>query len=125
LQTFAGDAVLQNPQGWRRTRQTAQIVFLAVFLSAHANDDLQSGETAKNQKIQKLIFSEQRIQGKLRRPQLVLIKADQRPMFTPMAMQVLQGNATIVENVEQSVIDYSPYEPSFRLSGTDIVNLAP
>jgi hypothetical protein len=73
----------------------------------------------------KIIFEEQKIEGKIRRPQLVLIKADQRPDFKPMVMQSLEGNTNIAEFVNPSVIESSPYDGAFKLDGTRITNYVP
>ena len=40
--------------------------------------------TVSTSGIKQMVFEEQKIEGKIRRPQLVLIKADQRPEFNPM-----------------------------------------
>ena len=73
----------------------------------------------------RLILEEQKIEGKIRRPQLVLIKADQRPEFEPMVMQSLGKKADIVKNVDAAVIDASPYAGPFKFAGKTIVNYAP
>jgi hypothetical protein len=75
--------------------------------------------------VKRLILEEQKIEGKIRRPQLVLIKADQRPEFEPMVMQSLGKKADIVKNVDPAVIDASPYAGPFRFEGKAIVNFAP
>lgn len=75
--------------------------------------------------VKRLILEEQKIEGKIRRPQLVLIKADQRPDFEPMIMQSLGKKADIVKNVDPAVIDASPYSGPFRFEGKTIVNYAP
>lgn len=38
----------------------------------------------------KFVFEERQIEGKIRRPQLVLITADQRPQYGPMVMIAAQ-----------------------------------
>jgi hypothetical protein len=73
----------------------------------------------------KIVFEEQKIEGKIRRPQLVLIKADQRPEFKPMVLQSLEGNTNIAEFVDQSIIDSSPYDGVFKFDGTRISNYVP
>jgi hypothetical protein len=72
--------------------------------------------------IRQLVFSEQFIKGKVRRPQLVLIKAEQRPAFTPMAMQAIGGQTNFIsDNIEQ----YTPYSKPFVLEGNRVVNCVP
>ncbi|MBD3391541.1 MAG: hypothetical protein GF418_05815 [Chitinivibrionales bacterium] len=73
----------------------------------------------------RIIFDEKQIEGKIRRPQLVLIKAEQRPTFTPMVMQSLAGNTSVVEFVSNAVIESSPYDGAFRFSDQRISNYAP
>lgn len=79
----------------------------------------------KSKTVKQLIFEEQRIEGKIRRPQLVLIKADQRPEFTPMVIQSLGKNANITDFIDESVIESSPYEGAFKFSGKKINNYVP
>jgi hypothetical protein len=95
------------------------------FGSVHAGNEADSATRSARKKIQQLVFSEQHIEGKIRRPQVVLIKAEQRPTFTPMAIQSLGGATGIVECVPQEVIDYSPYSNAFRFEGTEVSNCSP
>jgi hypothetical protein len=73
----------------------------------------------------RIVFDEQQIEGKIRRPQLVLIKAEQRPAFAPMVMQSLAGNTSVVEFVNSLVVEESPYDGAFRFNGTRISNYVP
>jgi hypothetical protein len=75
--------------------------------------------------VQTIIFEEKKIEGKIRRPQLVLITADQRPAFTPMILQSLGKNANITSTVNESIIEDSPYKKAFRFEGTKIINYSP
>ena len=75
--------------------------------------------------LHRIVFDEQQIEGKIRRPQLVLIKVEQRPSFSPMVMQSLGRNTSIVEFVSPSVIEESPYDDSFRFNGTKVSNYVP
>lgn len=100
-------------------RQYVYPTFLSVLLlysSLYASQD---------KKLQRIIFDEQRIEGKIRRPQLVLIKAEQRPEFVPMVMQSVGTNSNITEFVDESVIEKSPYSGAFTISGDKITNLSP
>ncbi len=94
-------------------------VLVTAFQSA-AQDSTESQEAKK-----RIVFEEQRIEGKLRRPQLVLIQAEQRPDFPPMVMQSLAGNANIVEFVDSAVIESSPYDGAFQFEHGKIVNYVP
>jgi hypothetical protein len=77
------------------------------------------------QDVKRIILEEQKIEGKIRRPQLVLIKADQRPEFEPMVMQSFGKKADIIKGVESSVIEGTPYTGPFRFENKTIVNYAP
>ena len=76
-------------------------------------------------KIRRIEFDEQQIEGKIRRPQLVLIKAEQRPTFAPMLMQSLAGNTSVVEFVAAETIEKSPYDQAFKFNGMKISNYVP
>ena len=73
----------------------------------------------------RIVLEEQQIEGKIRRPQLVMIKAEQRPDFSPMVMQSLGGNTSIVEFVNSGTIEQSPYDGAFECSGDKIGNYVP
>jgi hypothetical protein len=75
--------------------------------------------------VQRIIFEEQKIEGKIRRPQLVLIKADQRPAFPPMLMQSAGKNENVASFVDPAVIENSTYQNAFKFQGTAITNYAP
>lgn len=74
--------------------------------------------------IRRIIFGEQKIEGKIRRPQLVLIRADQRPEFPPMILQTLGKTRNIAALVDDSLIE-APHKAAFQFSGTNIINPAP
>jgi hypothetical protein len=74
--------------------------------------------------MKRIIFGEQKIEGKIRRPQLVLIKADQRPEFPPMATQPLGKTRNIAALVDPSLIE-APQKAAFQFQGTRIINPAP
>ncbi len=100
-------------------RAFAALVLATNFVLA-AQDSTETNEVKK-----RIVFDEQRIEGKLRRPQLVLIQAEQRPDFPPMVMQSLAGNANIVEFVDSAVIEKSPYDGAFQFDNGKIVNYVP
>ena len=75
--------------------------------------------------VQRIIFEEQKIAGKIRRPQLVLIKADQRPNFPPMIMQSLGKNDNIASFLDPSIIENSSYRNAFKFQNTTIINYVP
>lgn len=75
--------------------------------------------------VKQLIFEEQKIEGKIRRPQLVLIKADQRPEFTPMIMQSLGKAKNIASLVDATLLEAAHYRGAFKFEGTKIVHIEP
>ena len=84
-----------------------------------------SAFTAENNDVTKMIFEERRIEGKIRRPQLVLIKAEQRPEFDPMILQSLGKTGDIAGAVDKSILETSPYDGAFQFRGTRIDNYIP
>jgi hypothetical protein len=75
--------------------------------------------------IKRIEFEEQKIEGKIRRPQLVLIKADQRPEFNPMVMQSLGKAKNIATLVDDRLLEGAQYQGAFKFQGTKIVNIEP
>jgi len=84
-----------------------------------------AASTDKKNEVTKMIFEERRIEGKIRRPQLVLIKAEQRPEFDPMVLQSLGRTGDITGAVDKRILDASPYDGAFRFRGTRIENYVP
>jgi hypothetical protein len=91
-------------------------VLLSLVAISHPN-----AETT----VKKIVFDEQRIEGKIRRPQLVLIKAEMRPEFNPMILQSFGKNSNITSSVKMSIFDESPNSRAFRFDGTKINNMVP
>jgi hypothetical protein len=106
-----------------RVAAGAALFFCIAFFTVSSSAAPAPAESPRDMK--RIILEEQKIEGKIRRPQLVLIKADQRPEFEPMVMQSLGKKADIVKNVDPAVIDASPYAGPFRFEGKAIVNYAP
>jgi hypothetical protein len=75
--------------------------------------------------VQKIIFEEQKIEGKIRRPQMVLIKADQRPSFPPMIMQSAGKNDNVASSIDPTILESPVYKGAFKFQGTAIVNYVP
>jgi hypothetical protein len=84
----------------------------------------QSSEKGKAA-VQRIVFEEQKIEGKIRRPQMVLIKADQRPSFPPMIMQSVGKVENVGSIVDPSVIESKTYQGAFQFHGTAITNFVP
>lgn len=85
----------------------------------------QSDKHSESGSVQKMVFEEKRIEGKIRRPQLVLIQADQRPEFEPMILQNMGKNADITASVDKNIIEDIPNSIFFRFEGTRISNMKP
>jgi len=84
-----------------------------------------TGILGAKKNIDKIIFEEQRIEGKIRRPQLVLIQAEMRPEFEPMVMESFSAGSNIVRSVDQSIIEKSPYDGAFQFNRKEISNYKP
>jgi len=93
---------------------------VASFAAAAASSAPPAAKSGKQ-----IVFEEQRIEGKLRRPQLVLIKADMRPEFPPMIIQGFSKGANILDFIDESIIEDSPYKGAFQFEGKKIRNYAP
>jgi hypothetical protein len=81
--------------------------------------------TVSSSGVKQLIFEEQKIEGKIRRPQLVLIKADQRPEFNPMVMQSLGKTKNVAGLVDDKLLEGTQNRGAFKFEGTKIVNIVP
>lgn len=75
--------------------------------------------------VKQIVFEEQKIEGKIRRPQLVLIKADQRPDFGPMVMQGRGKSKNVAASIDRNLIEEATYKGAFKFEGTKIVNITP
>lgn len=93
--------------------QVASILLIFMFSLIYADD------------IERIIFDEVQIEGKIRRPQLVLIKAEQRPNFTPMVMQSLDSEVNVSVYSSGEVVEKSPYSEAFEFDGERITNYVP
>lgn len=117
----------------RQTAITSLIVFLCTAAGAvpstaakdSSNAIPEAKTTFTKSGTKRLVFEEQKIEGKIRRPQLVLIKADQRPEFSPMVMQSLGKTRDIATLVDQGLIEETPYKGAFQFKGTKISNIIP
>jgi len=92
------------------------IILLIPVVTLYAQDD---------KGIQRIVFEEFQIEGKIRRPQLVLIKAEQRPKFSPMVMQSLDSDVNVVEYAKDPALEKSPYSGAFMFNGREISNYKP
>jgi len=87
------------------------VLFLAAPLSA--------------QKVRQMVFEDRAIEGKIRKPQLVLIKAEQRPVFGPIVMKAHDRELNLTEYLEGETVEVSPFKIPFRLKGMDVVKIVP
>ncbi len=79
---------------------------------------------AKQDQMKRLIFEQQQIRGKIRRPQLVLIKSDPRPSFSSMLGS--KGPSAIrTLSVGNDLIEHSPYDGPFEFRNNEIRNISP
>jgi hypothetical protein len=92
------------------------IVFTAILGAEN------TGETAS---LKKMVFEEKRIEGKIRRPQLVLIQAEQRPVFEPMILQSLGNKGDITGSVDRNIIENIPNQKHFVFEDKRIINIVP
>lgn len=93
------------------------IVFFTRMVAAQKSGELGS--------IKKMVFEEKRIEGKIRRPQLVLIQAEQRPGFEPMILQSLGRGGDITGSVDREIIDDIPNRGPFKFENSRIINMVP
>lgn len=75
--------------------------------------------------VKKMVFEEKRIEGKIRRPQLVLIQAEQRPTFEPMILQSLGNKGDITGYVDRNIIENIPNQKHFVFEDKRIINIVP
>jgi hypothetical protein len=75
---------------------------------------------AKKSNVKQIVFEEQKIEGKIRRPQLVLIKADQRPDFAPMIMQAAGKSKSITGLIDENLINGNANNGPFMFEGTKV-----
>jgi hypothetical protein len=83
-------------------------------------------ETAvQKSNVKQIVFEEQKIEGKIRRPQLVLIKADQRPEFAPMVMQTVGKAKYVAVLMDENLIKSNTNTEPFKFVGTKVKYAAP
>jgi len=116
----------------------ATAVFLlyagASFAVTGAGDTLKADNAKKpsaaaaavqKSNVKQIVFEEQKIEGKIRRPQLVLIKADQRPDFAPMIMQGVGKSKSVSALIDENLINSNTNTSPFRFVGTKVQYTAP
>lgn len=89
------------------------IVFTSVLIVNGAGD------------VKKLVFEEKMIEGKIRRPQLVLIKAETRPEFEPMVMKSVDKGMNVEEYTNGNSVEGSPHKGPFEMRDYNITNYEP
>ncbi|MBD3421188.1 MAG: hypothetical protein GF398_13815 [Chitinivibrionales bacterium] len=113
---FAFEIDMKN---WFTCRRVfVALLCLAALVPLHAF-------AAKSGKKVRIIFEEQRIEGKIRRPQMVLIKADKRPEFGPMVIQSMGAAENLIDFVDNTIIEKSPYDGAFEFRDKQIINYTP
>lgn len=117
-------------------RATAAFLLCAgiSFAVTGAGDTLKSDDAKKpaaaatavqKSNVKQIVFEEQKIEGKIRRPQLVLIKADQRPDFAPMIMQAAGKSKSVSALIDDNLINSNTNTSPFRFLGTKVQYSAP
>lgn len=77
------------------------------------------------QPVKKLVFEEKMIEGKIRRPQLVLIKAETRPEFGSMVMKSVDKGMNVEEYTSGESVEGSDYNEPFKMDKYKITNYKP
>ena len=62
-----------------------------------------------------IVLGEFRIEGKLKRPQVVLIAAEKRPKFKPMAINQIYVKGDILALINKDVFEGKAYEKAFKV----------
>lgn len=75
--------------------------------------------------VKQLVFEERMIEGKIRRPQLVLIKADTRPQFESMVMKSVEKGMNVEEYTSGESVEGSEYNGPFEIKDYNITNYKP
>ncbi len=70
---------------------------------------------AESKKIRELIFEEQQIEGKIKRPQVIMIAADTRPKFKPMMMNIATSEGDITASINPEVFEFKSNKSYFRI----------
>lgn len=81
--------------------------------------------SVKKSNVKQIVFEEQKIEGKIRRPQLVLIKADQRPDLNPMIMQSVGKSKSVSALIDENLISSNANNGPFRFDGTKVLYTTP
>ena len=92
-----------------KKRITAGVLIISLF-PLFAADSYSQGKKGKE-----MVFEESVIEGKIKRPQVVLISADQRPKFRPMAINNFTDTTQIMEQVAGSVFEQNRFEDPMKL----------
>ncbi|MBN1983952.1 MAG: hypothetical protein JW795_20655 [Chitinivibrionales bacterium] len=83
------------------------------------------GQDASRQQVQRFVFEERTIEGKIRKPQLVLISVEQRPDFKPMVMQSLDHEIVLPQLGMTPEIETTPHDGAFTFEHMKIANFVP
>ena len=72
--------------------------------------------------MKKFVFEERTIEGKIRRPQLVMIRAEQRPEFSLMIMKGPDKGINLDLFTTGDIVEGSPYKKPFEVKDKKITN---
>jgi len=104
------------------------LLFVFIFFAYGAPQKNNEPDNTKDKgraAVQRIVFEEQKIEGKIRRPQLVLIKADQRPNFSPMIMQSLGTSENITNIIDPTLLEDTKNNKAFKFKNNKIINFKP
>ncbi len=62
-----------------------------------------------------LIFKETIIEGKIKRPQVVLISANSRPVFGPMAINSYEDSTELINTISSEIFEQRQFESAIKL----------
>jgi len=62
-----------------------------------------------------LTLDEFTIEGKLQKPQIVLISAEERPRFQPMAINKFSRQEDFLANIDKNIFEYEAYQKAFDI----------
>jgi hypothetical protein len=102
-----------------------KVVWVGLLVLLWAGAAQVKAAAAATAPIRRLVLEEQRIEGKIRRPQLVLIKAEQRPVFASIVVHSAAGVESIARAVSKKALEASPFSGAFRFVDKKIANIVP
>ena len=75
--------------------------------------------------VKQIVFEERAIEGKIRKPQLIMIKAEQRPEFGPIVMKSIDKEINLAEYTESPSVENALNALPFRIRDFRVVDIQP